>query len=297
MGIISALKKEGLFKPITMRTVRSHIIITFGLLLNALGWTAFLIPAEITGGGITGVSTLIFYASGFPLGISYLIINSILIVFAIKILGVNFGVKTIFSVLILSILFTLLQGFITKPIVGDAFLSTVIGGILGGAGVGIVFSQGGSTGGTDIIAMIINKYKNISPGRIILYCDVFIIASSFLIFGSLEKLVYGYVAMGITSYTIDLLFTGSKQSVQMFIFSKHYNEIADRIGKEVGRGVTIIDGKGWYSGENTKILLVMVRKQEASQLFRIIKEVDRDAFMSVNNVMGVYGQGFERIRS
>ncbi len=296
MSLKSADKKERWFKPVTLQTVRSHLIITFGLLLNALGWTAFLIPAEITGGGITGVSTLIFYASGFPIGVSYLMINAVLVFFAIKILGVNFGVKTIFSVVILSILFTLLQRYITEPIVNDAFLSTVIGGILGGAGVGIVFSQGGSTGGTDIIAMIINKYRNISPGRIILYCDVVIIASSFLIFGSLEKLVYGYVAMGITSYTIDLLFTGSKQSVQMFIFSKQYDEIAQRIGKEVGRGVTIIDGKGWYSGETTKILLVMVRKQEASQLFRIIKEVDRDAFMTVNNVMGVYGQGFERIR-
>ncbi len=283
-------------KHINVRTIRAHLIITFGLLLNALGWTAFLIPAQITGGGVTGVATLIFYASGFPMGISFLMINAVLIVFAIKVLGRNFAVKTIFSVVVLSVFFSLLQKYITKPIITDAFMSTVIGGILGGAGVGIVFSQGGSTGGTDIIAMIINKYRNISPGRIILYLDVFIIASSYLIFQSLEKIVYGYVAMGITAYTIDLLFTGSKQSVQMFIFSKKYNEIADRIGKELSRGVTIIDGKGWYSGEDTKILLVMVRKPEASQLFRIIKEVDRNAFMSVNNVMGVYGQGFERIR-
>jgi uncharacterized membrane-anchored protein YitT (DUF2179 family) len=198
---------------------------------------------------------------------------------------------------VLTIFFSLLQQLITKPIISDVFLSTVLGGILGGAGVGIVFTQGGSTGGTDIIAMIINKYRNISPGRIILYLDVFIIASSYFIFGSIEKIVYGYVAMGITSYTIDLLFTGSKQSVQIFIFSKSYDEIADRIGKEVQRGVTIIDGKGWYTGEQTKVLLVMVKKPEASQIFRIIKEIDRDAFMSVTNVMGVYGKGFERIRS
>ena len=276
--------------------VRSHIIITFGLLLNALGWTAFLIPAKITGGGITGVSTLIFYGTGFPLGASYLIINAVLILISIKILGTNFGVKTIFSVVILAFLLSLLQRFISKPIVADNFLSTVIGGILGGAGVGIVFLQGGSTGGTDIIAMVINKYRNINPGRVILYLDIFIIASSFLLFRSIEKIVYGYVAMGLTSYTIDLLFTGSKQSVQMFIFSKKYDLIADRIGKEVGRGITIIEGQGWYSGEQTKILLVMVRKPEASQLFRIVKEIDGDAFMSVNNVMGVYGKGFERIR-
>jgi uncharacterized membrane-anchored protein YitT (DUF2179 family) len=284
-------------KHITASTVRSHLIITFGLFLNALGWTAFLIPAKITGGGITGVSTLIFYASGFPLGISYLIINAVLVTFAIKILGKSFGVKTIFSVVVLSVLFSLLQQIITKPIISDVFLSTVLGGILGGAGVGIVFTQGGSTGGTDIIAMIINKYRNISPGRIILYLDVFIIASSYLLFQSIEKIVYGYVAMGITSYTIDLLFTGSKQSVQMFIFSKKHDLIAERIGRELGRGITIIDGKGWYTGEQTKVLLVMVKKPEASQIFRIIKEIDRDAFMSVNNVMGVYGKGFEQIRT
>jgi uncharacterized membrane-anchored protein YitT (DUF2179 family) len=283
-------------KYLNYKTIRAHLIITFGLLLTAVAWTAFLIPAKITGGGITGVSTLIFYASGFPLGVSYLIINSILILFAIKILGRDFGVKTVFSVIVMSALFSVLQQYITKPIVNDTFLSTVLGGILGGAGIGIVFSQGGSTGGTDIVAMIINKYRNISPGRIILYIDVFIIASSYLIFQSLEKIVYGYVAMGITSYTIDLLFTGSKQSVQIFIFSKKYNEIAERIGKEVQRGVTIIDGKGWYTGEQTKILLVMVKKPEASQIFRIIKEMDKDAFMSVNNVMGVYGKGFETIR-
>lgn len=282
---------------LTSRTIKSHLIITFGLLLNALGWTAFLIPAQITGGGITGVSTLIFYASKFPVGISYLIINGILVLIAIKILGRGFGVKTIFSVAVLTILFSMLQQFITKPLVNDTFLSSVIGGILGGAGVGIVFSQGGSTGGTDIIAMIINKYRNINPGRVILYIDIFIIASSFFIFRSVEKLVYGYVSMGITSYVIDLLFTGSKQSVQMFIFSKQYAIIAERIGRDIRRGITIIDGQGWYTGEQTKVLLVMVKKPEASHIFRIVKEIDQDAFMSVNNVMGVYGKGFEEIRS
>jgi len=282
---------------ITPGLIRSHLIMIFGLFLTALGWTAFLIPAKITGGGITGVSTLIFFGTGFPLGLSYLIINAVLIVFAIKILGRSFGVKTIFSVVVLSVLFSLLQQFITEPIINDDFLSTVLGGILGGAGVGIVFTQGGSTGGTDLIAMIINNYKNTSPGRIILYLDVFIIASSYLLFQSIEKIVYGYVTMGIASYTIDLLFTGSKQSVQMFIFSKKHDEIANRIGKELGRGITIIDGKGWYTGEQTKVLLIMLKKPEASQVFRIIKEIDKNAFMSVNNVMGVYGQGFERIKT
>lgn len=286
-----------LSKHINARVIKAHVIITFGLLINALGWTLFLIPAEITGGGITGVATIVFYGTHIPVAVTYLAINAVLILLSIRMLGTSFGIKTIFSVAVLTLLFSILPNFITKGIVDDDFMSTVLGGILAGAGVGIVFSQGGSTGGTDIIAMIINKYRNISPGRIILYCDVIIIASSWFVFHSLEKIVYGYVAMGITSYTIDLLFTGSRQSVQMLIFSKSYEAIADRILNEMRRGVTVLDGKGWYSGETNKILLVMVRKQEASQLMRIIKEEDRDAFMSVNHVMGVYGKGFETIKA
>lgn len=282
---------------INARIIKAHVIMTFGLLINALGWTLFLIPAEITGGGITGVATIIFYGTKIPVAVTYLAINAVLILVSLKILGTSFGIKTIFSVIVLTIFFSVLPQVITKGIIDDGFMSTTLGAILAGAGVGIVFSQGGSTGGTDIIAMIINKYRNISPGRIILYCDVIIIASSWFVFHSLEKIVYGYVAMGITSYTIDLLFTGSRQSVQMLIFSKSYETIADRILKEMRRGVTVLDGKGWYSGEQNKILLVMVRKQEASQLMRIIKEEDRDAFMSVNHVMGVYGKGFETIKA
>lgn len=282
---------------INARVIKAHVIITFGLLINALGWTLFLIPAQITGGGITGVATIVFYGTQIPVAATYLAINAVLILLSIRLLGTSFGIKTIFSVAVLTLLFSILPNFITKGIVDDDFMSTVLGGMLAGAGVGIVFSQGGSTGGTDIIAMIINKYRNISPGRIILYCDVIIIASSWFVFRSLEKIVYGYVAMGITSYTIDLLFTGSRQSVQMLIFSKSYEAIADRILKEMRRGVTVLDGKGWYSGETNKILLVMVRKQEAGQLMRIIKEEDRDAFMSVNHVMGVYGKGFETIKA
>ena len=175
-------------------------------------------------------------------------------------------------------------------------MATVIGGILSGAGVGIVFSQGGSTGGTDIIAMMINKKYNISLGRLILYMDIFIIASSFLLFGSIEKIVYGYVSMGITSYVIDLILEGSNQSYQIFVFSKKHEEIASRISTEVGRGITLINGQGWYSKEEMKVLLVLVKKYESSHTLRIIKEVDPSAFISLGSVMGVYGEGFDRIK-
>lgn len=278
------------------KVIRTYLIIAFGLFLNALGWTAFLIPTEITGGGVTGASTMLFFATGFPVGITFLIINLFLIAFAIRILGASFGLKTILGVVLLSIFLGGLQKVITEPFVSDSFMASVIGGILAGAGVGIVFTQGGSTGGTDIIAMIINKYRNISPGRVILYIDIIIISSSYLVFQSIEKMVFGYVTMAITVYVIDLVLSGARQSYQVFIFSQQHEKIAGKIAAELNRGITILDGQGWYTKQKTNIILVLVRKHETSQLMRIVKEIDPSAFMSMNSAMGVYGQGFEKIR-
>jgi len=284
------------------KTTRSYTIIVFGLLLYALSWTAFLIPHKITGGGVSGIGALIYYATGFPMGYTYFLVNIGLIFIAIKMLGANFGVKTVFGVIVGSVLLSVLQATIKQPVVDDKFMSTIIGGAIAGVGLGIVFTQGGSTGGTDIIAMIINKYRNISPGRVILMCDVFIIGSSFLVLLDLdpakriETIVYGYVAMAITAYSLDAVLSGSKQSLQVFVFSKQYQVIADRITAELNRGVTVIDGQGWFTKENQKVLITLVRKHEANDVYRIIKEIDSEAFISVASVMGVYGRGFERIR-
>jgi uncharacterized membrane-anchored protein YitT (DUF2179 family) len=280
-----------------------YTIIVFGLFLYALSWTAFLLPHKITGGGVSGIGALVYYATGIPLAYTYLIINAGLILVAIKLLGANFGVKTIIGVTAGAFLLGLLQSLIKEQVIADKFLSAIIGGGLSGIGLGIIFTQGGSTGGTDIIAMIITKYKNYSPGRIILLCDVFIIGSSFFVLldmtivNRIETIVYGYVAMAVTAYSIDAVLSGSKQSVQIFIFSTKYAEIADRITKELNRGVTLVDGKGWYTKEEQKVLITMVRKFESNDVYRIIKEVDPDAFTSTASVMGVFGRGFERIRS
>lgn len=286
-----------------LKMARMYSIIVFGLFLYSLSWTAFLLPHKITGGGVSGIGALIYYATGFPVGYTYFLVNIGLILLAIKALGASFGVKTIFGVVAGSVLLSILQSYIHMPVVEDKFLSAIIGGILSGVGLGIIFTQGGSTGGTDIIAMIVNKYRNISPGRVILMCDVFIIGSSFFVLTELppvkriETIVYGYVAMAITAYAIDAVLSGSRQSVQMFIFSRQYSEIADSITSKINRGVTVIDGVGWYSKENQKVVITLVRKHEVSDIYKIIKEIDHDAFVSVANVMGVYGQGFERIRS
>ncbi|MDD2197430.1 MAG: YitT family protein [Bacteroidales bacterium] len=285
------------------KVTKTYSIVVLGLFLYSLGWTAFILPHQITGGGISGVGALVYYATGFPVGYTFFLVNIVLIIVAIKILGASFGLKTIIAVIAASILLAVMQPLITEPVVEDKFLAAIIGGILSGLGLGIIFTQGGSTGGTDIIAMIVNKYRNISPGKVIMLCDVFIIGSSFLVLTDLvpvkriETIVYGYVSVAITGYVIDAVLSGSRQSVQMFIFSKKFAEIADGITKGINRGVTVIDGVGWYTKENQKVVITLVRKHEVSDIYKIIKEIDDDAFVSVANVMGVYGHGFERIRS
>jgi uncharacterized membrane-anchored protein YitT (DUF2179 family) len=283
-------------KKNSVTAIKDYAIITFGLLLFTMGWMVFLLPAEITGGGISGVGAVLYYATKIPVSATYLSVNVLLVLIAIRILGASFGIKTIYSILMLSAFFAIFQGIVKEPIVDDMFLSAVLGGMSCGIGLGIVFSRGGSTGGTDIFAMIVNKYRNISPGRIILYCDVIIIASSYFVFRSPEKLVYGYVSMWVVSYSLDSFLSGTNRSAQMFIYSKEYEKIANFINNEAIRGVTIVDGKGWYSREETKIIISVVRKKETGMIFREIKEIDPDAFITMGSVMGVYGKGFDKLK-
>jgi uncharacterized membrane-anchored protein YitT (DUF2179 family) len=278
------------------QVIQDYVIITFGLVLYALSWTFFLVPAQITGGGVSGLAAVIFYSYKIPIGLTFFLVNLFLVAIAIKVLGASFGVKTIYSMVVISIAFSLLPTLPEGVIIKDNFLSAVLGGMMGGAGIGIVFSRGGSTGGTDIIAMLVNKFRNISPGRIILYCDVLIIGSSYFLVHSLDKMVYGFVSMAVVSYTLDAVLSGSNASAQIFIFSPKWEEIADFINNESMRGVTVLDGKGWYTQQDVKVLLTIVRKKETSMLFRAIKEIDPDAFISMASVMGVYGQGFDKIK-
>jgi uncharacterized membrane-anchored protein YitT (DUF2179 family) len=276
--------------------INDYFIITLGLLLYAVSWTLFILPAQITGGGVSGIGAVIYFATGFPIGVTYFLINVVLVLIAIRILGPNFGIKTIYSMAVITLALTFTQQLVKEPLIDDTFLSSVLGGGIAGIGLGIVFTRGGSTGGTDIIAAIVNKYRNISPGRIILYCDVIIIASSWLVLRSIDKLVYGYVAMAVTSYALDAVLSGANRSAQMLIFSRKYDEIADFINQQKYRGVTVIDGVGWYSKENVKVVISVVRKRETGAIFRKIKEIDPNAFISMGSVMGVYGQGFDQLK-
>jgi uncharacterized membrane-anchored protein YitT (DUF2179 family) len=281
---------------------RPYMVIAFGLLIFSIAWTAFLLPHQISGSGVSGIAAIIYYATGIPMGYTYFAINALFLLVAMKLLGAGFGIKTIYGIALGAAMLSVLQPLIPDQIVGEKFMSAIIGGGLCGVGVGIIFTQGGSAGGTDIIAMIVTKYRNISPGRVILYCDVVIIGSSYFILSHLEAaqrietMVYGFVTMAIQAYTIDAVLSGNRQSVQIFVFSKRYEQIADLITAKIKRGVTVIDGTGWYTRENQKVIVTLVRKQEASDLYRIVKEVDTNAFITVANVMGVYGKGFEDIK-
>lgn len=277
-------------------TIKAYAIMTVGLFVYSLGWASFILPAQVVSGGVAGMASAIFYATGFPVEYSYIGINIILLALAVKILGAAFGVKTIYSILVITLFVRILRLVITEPIVSEAFMATVIGGAIGGLGIGIVFTQGGSTGGTDIIAMIINKYHDVMPGRVIMICDALVVASSYFIFGSLEKMVYGFVAMFTLTYCIDIVLVGRKQSVQMMIFSKHYAEIADAITKQLDRGVTILDGQGWYSKMPVKVIVSIVKKTQVQEVHKIVKKIDPSAFISQEAVMSVYGEGFEKIK-
>lgn len=285
-------------KTTILSEVRSYFMLTVGLAIGTLGWTAFLIPAKIVGGGLTGIATMIYFILGWDVGLTSLIINIGLILMAIRILGASFGIRTIYCVLVFSGLLTVFRPMFPEPVVSEVMMNTIIGGILGGIGAGIVFINGGSTGGVDIIAMIINKYRNISLGRLLLGMDAIIISSSFFLVqtSSIETVVYGFMTMAILAYTVDMVISGNRQTVQFFIISKKPEELRKSVIFDAERGLTILHGTGGYSGEDRKVLMVIARKNEVQQVFKVVKQIDPEAFITVGNVMGVYGQGCDKIK-
>jgi len=276
--------------------VKSYFLITLGLFINALAWVAFLIPAQIVGGGVTGLSSIVFYATDIPVGITYLVINSILILLAVKILGAKFAVTSIYGIGCIALFLLILPPIVTPPLLEEKFMSALIGGAMAGVGIGIAFLNGGNSGGTDIIALIINKYRNITPGRIILYLDVVIIASSYLISFEMTTVVFGYVVMGVFAYTLDLVLEGAKQSYQLTVMSKESKLIADRISHEVGRGVTLVKGTGWYSQAEIDVLIVIIRKHDKIKVRKIIAESDKNAFITEAKVSAAFGLNFDKIK-
>lgn len=306
------MKNQGLNTSIGT-LIKEYLLITLGVTLYALGWAMFLTPNSMIGGGVTGFSAILEYAFNLPIPITYFVLNILLLVIGTKILGTGFGAKTIYAIIMTSVMLAVTKKFIPVDFVSafsqdSKIVCTVLGGIMAGVGIGLSMSMGGSTGGTDIIALIWCKFKHASPGRVILIIDIIIILSS-LLFPSYDRngallpypekvaiVVYGLMQVTVCGYAIDLYISGSKQSVQAFIFTKKVSEMADAIAFDMKRGVTVIPAKGWYSKEDKQVLMVVTRKTDLNLLLRYVKSIDPDAFLSVSSVMGVYGQGFDTIK-
>ncbi|MDR1592308.1 MAG: YitT family protein [Prevotellaceae bacterium] len=294
------MKKITVFLAPTWAYTKEYIMITIGLMMYTMAWKWFLLPYEITGGGATGIAAIIQYGWGVPVSLSYFVMNVLLLILSIKTLGLKFSLRTIFGVLLLTLFLALVPTLPKGTFVSanEPFMAVVLGGLLAGAGMGMVFINNGSSGGTDIIAKVVNKYRNITLGRALLYCDVLIICSSWLLpTGNIEKVVYGLTMMAVTTLTVDMVVNGVRQSVQFFIFSQKYDLIADAINSELHRGVTVIDGIGWYTKEHVKVLTVLARKNESVKIFRLVKTIDPQAFVSQSSAIGVYGYGFDEIKT
>ncbi|MBP3227480.1 MAG: YitT family protein [Bacteroidaceae bacterium] len=293
---------------------RDYISITFGLVMYATGVTCFHLPYQITSGGVAGIGALIFYGFSIPQAYTFFVINIFLLILAIRVLGWKFCVKTIYAVVTLTVLLEVVRhgmlyyaslhpDLVTSPqglpqiVKDDAFMSSILGAAIEGIGLGIVFLSNGSTGGTDIIAAIVNKYRDITLGQVIMLFDILIISSSALLPGvGISQMLYGYCTLFVASFVLDYTVDRGRQSVQFLIFSRKYDEIADAIAS-TGRGVTVLQGEGWYTHTERKVLVVLAKKRESTNIFRFIKSVDPQAFVSQSKVIGVFGEGFDAIKA
>ena len=281
----------------------SYVIITLGLMLYTFGWSAFMLPAQIVGGGVSGMSAIIYYAIGIhiPIGILNLVFNGILVAIGFKVLGSKFGANTIYGIVMSSVFFIMWQQGLHVERLFDVekfgvFMCAVIGGACCGAGIGLSFIMGGNTGGTDIIALIVSKYHNVSPGRVIMLLDVVIIGCSYFVSHKIDNVVCGYIVMLVMTYVLDMVLDGNKQSYQVMVFSLKNDEIAEAVTREVGRGATLLDAEGCYSKQNQKVLLMMVHRTDKPHVMQIIHRIDENAFISVSKAEGVYGKNFEKLK-
>lgn len=295
--------------------VKDYIILTIGTIIYTGAWAIFILPNNLVGGGASGLSAILHYGTGLSVGYGFFIINGILIIIAVIVLGSGVGVKTIYAIILASVFLDLLQAIVPYEFVeaiainNGKLMSSIMGAIMAGTGIGMSISVGGSTGGTDIVALIVNKYKNISPGKVILISDAIIILTSLVVpsytkSGELVQFtdkittaVYGIIIVAINGHCIDLYLSGTKQSIQVFILSKKYEIMADTITQVLHRGVTVFPAKGWFTKQENQVLMVITKKTDMNILLKYIKTIDPDAFISISYVNGVYGRGFDMIKA
>ena len=281
-----------------VKTIKEYSVMAFALALYVFSWTAFLIPNGITAGGVTGLSTILNFAFGWHISYTYLILNAVLLIAGTVIMGKGFGFKTIYCILVSTLYFEFFPLIPWASNIDDNLINSIIGGAMSAVGIALVFTQGGSTGGIDIIALVINKYREVPPGRVFMVSDFLIISSVLLLPDkTLQDIVYGYVVTVAFSYSVDQILTGSKQSVQMLIISSKYEEIANRLCFEMDKGVTAINSLGWYKKSDSMMIMVVTRKDKMYEVIAAVKEMDHHAFLTVSTVMGVYGEGFEEFKA
>ena len=303
--------KRFIHNPTVKDELKNYFMITLGLTLYAFTWKFFMAPFQFVTGGITGVGGIVEYTTGIPMQYTYFAINIVLIIIAIQQLGWKFCVKTIYAIVVMTLMLELF-GAISKahPEYTAAFVlegrpleACIVGSIFIGMGIAFCFLSNGSTGGVDIIAAIVNKYKDISFGRAMLYVDACIIISSFFIIpkendvDALQKIFYGFINLVIVNVSLDYMVNSNRQAVQFFIFSSKYDEIAYYITRRLKRGVTLLDSVGYYSGKEGKVVTTIARASQANQLLSAIKQIDPNALVSQSKVMAVYGLGFDKIKA
>lgn len=278
-------------------STRDYVIIVLGLLIYAFGFCAFVLPEKVVIGGLVGLGSIVYFLTGIPVAITSYGCNLALLAIAYKVVGKQFVIRTIFGATVINLFIGILQPMFPEPLIAQqTFMNIIIGAMMCGVGIGLAFTHNGSTGGTDIIAAMVSKHSNVSIGRMMIYCDFIIISSSFLIFHQIDNVVYGLVVTFLASFMADQIINTTRQAVQFTIISSHWEKIADAINNEARRGCTVLEGMGWYSKHPVKVLLVMCRKIESVTIFRIVKSIDKDAFITQANVNGVYGQGFDMVK-
>ncbi len=282
-----------------LTTLWDYFLMTVGSLVFCMAWTSFVIPNGLASGGLTGLCTIIQYGTGIPVGITYPILNILLLLLGFLVLGKSFGIKTVYVIAVTSLLFEFLPMFPSLEVpMEEKFLVALVGAAMESVGIGLIMLRGGSTGGTDIVAMMINKYWPVSPGRVYLFTDLFIILSILLVPGKgVVDIIYAYVMMIGFSFGIDFVLLGNKSTVQILVFSARYKEIADHVITSVDRGVTALQSMGWYSQKESKVLLIVARKSQMNAILNEIKEIDKKAFISVSSAMSVFGEGFEEVKT
>ena len=287
-------------KAVIRQQAKDFLFMSIGIFLYSFGFTAFILPEKVVMGGVSGLSALAFYAFNFPPAISMWGINCGLLLLAFRALSRQFTIRTIVGVTVMSLFVGFLQPFFTAhPVITageDKFMHVLIGGALGGAGLGLVFSHNGSTGGTDIIIALLNKHFRMSFGRAMQFIDISIIGSSYFLFHSTETIVYGLCFTFVAAYVCDYIINGTRQTVQFLIISKKYDEIANIVNERMHRGVTVLSGTGWFKKSDVKILIILTRKYESQEVFNTIKRIDPNAMVSQSFCQGVFGEGFDKIK-